>query len=310
MPDAAPLVRWATAPVQGRYLVRPPRSGRARFHWIGFHGYAQAAEAMFEPFARAARGDDWLVASVQGLHAFYAGRSNEVVASWMTRQDRELAIASNVAYVNEVVEHLGHGGDERGGRRSGLLTPNFGIAELFRNRPSYRRSVSNIGYFFAINDYKNAEASFDWRSGARSTSGDPGFVRGNVEYRYRWLNRFITGETAVSYLAQRDGTKNTSITWNHNQDFSKQTRLTARINLVQNTQVQRATTINPVAANATIRSDLTYQTRVGPAMINLGGNRTQYPGRSQVDQNFPSLSVSTGALGKGFVTWTTALRLS
>ena len=200
--------------------------------------------------------------------------------------------------------------DVRTGRRSGLLTPNFGIAELFRNSPSYRRSVSNIGYFFAINDYMNAEASFDWRSGARSTLADPGFVRSNVEYHYRWLNRFITGETAVSYLAQRNGTTNTSITWNHNQDFSKQTRLTSRINLVQNTQVQRATTMNPAVANATIRSDLAFQTRVGPAMINLGGNRTQYPGRSQVDLNFPSLSVSTGTLGKGLVSWTPALRFS
>jgi lipopolysaccharide assembly outer membrane protein LptD (OstA) len=35
--------------------------------------------------------------------------------------------------------------DVRSGRRSGMLTPNFGIAELFRNSPSYRRSVTNIG---------------------------------------------------------------------------------------------------------------------------------------------------------------------
>ena len=200
--------------------------------------------------------------------------------------------------------------DVRSGRRSGMLTPNFGIAELLRNSPSYRRSVTNMGYFFAINDYMNAEASFDWRSSARGSSSDPGFVRGNVEYRYTWLDRFITGETAVSYLAQRNGTSNTSITWNHNQDFSKATRLTSRINLVQNTQVQRNTTINPVAANATIRSDLSYQTKVGPAQINLGGSRTQYPGRTQVEMNFPSLSVSTGTVGKGWFSWTPSVRLS
>ncbi len=200
--------------------------------------------------------------------------------------------------------------DVRTGRRSGMLTPNFGIAELFRNSPSYRRSVTNMGYFFAINDYMNAEASFDWRSSARGSLNDPGFVRSNVEYRYKWLNRFITGETAVSYLAQSTGNSNTSITWNHNQDFSKLTRLTLRLNLVQNTQIQRATTINPVSANATIRSDLTYQTKIGPALINLGGNRTQYPGRSQVEMNFPSLSVSTGSLGNDRFSWTPAFRMS
>lgn len=200
--------------------------------------------------------------------------------------------------------------DVRSGRRSGLLTPNFGVAELLRNSPSYRRSVTNIGYFFAINDYMNAEASFDWRSSARGTLADPGYVRSNVEYRYRWINRFITGETAVSYLAQKNGTTNTTVTWNHNQDFSKATRLTSRINWAQNTQVQRATSVNPVASNATIRSDLTYQTKFGPAQINVGGNRTQYPGRTQVDMNFPSLSVTTGTFEKGFASWTPSLRLA
>jgi len=200
--------------------------------------------------------------------------------------------------------------DVRRGRRSGLLTPNFGVAELLRNSPSYRRSVTNMGYFFAINEYMNAEASFDWRSGARSTDLDPGFTRGNIEYRYKWLNRFINGETAVSYLAQNNGTKNTSVTWNHNQDFSNQTRLTARLNWVQSTTVQRATTINPVAANATIRSQLSYQTKIGPAQINVGGSRVQYPGRSQVDMDFPSLNVVTGALGNSTFTWTPAFNLA
>ncbi len=200
--------------------------------------------------------------------------------------------------------------DVRRGRRSGLLTPNFGIAELLRNSPSYRRSVSNMGYFFAINDYMNAEASFDWRSAARSTDNDPGYLRSNIEYRYKWLNRFINGETAVSYIAQRNGTTNTSITWNHNQDFSKQTRLTARLNWVQSTTVQRATTINPVAANATIRSQLSYQTKVGPAQINIGGSRVQYPGRSQVDMEFPSVNVTAGSLGSERFTWTPTMRLA
>jgi len=200
--------------------------------------------------------------------------------------------------------------DVRRGRRSGILTPNFGIAELLRNSPSYRRSVSNMGYFFAINDYMNAEASFDWRSSARATELDPGFLRSNLEYRYKWLNRFINGETAVSYLSQGNGTTNTSITWNHNQDFSKQTRLTARLNWVQSTTVQRATTINPVAANATIRSQLSYQTKIGPAQINVGGSRVQYPGRTQVDMDFPSLNVTTAPLGNDRFTWTPSLQFS
>lgn len=200
--------------------------------------------------------------------------------------------------------------DVRSGRRSGMLTPNFGVAELFRNSPSYRRSVQNIGYFFAINDYMNAEASMDWRSGARSSDIDPGFLRTNADVRYRWINRFITGELAASYMSLRNGTTNTSYTWNHNQDFSKTTKLTARLNWVQNTQIQRNTTVNPMAANATIRSQLNYQTKVGPASINVGGSRVQYPGRRQVDSDFPQLNVTTGTLEAGPVSWTPSLRLA
>jgi len=62
-------------------------------------------------------------------------------------------------------------------------------------------------------------------------------------------------------------------------------------------------------SNATIRSQLNYQTKVGPASINLGGGRVQYPGRTQVDMEFPSLNVTTGTLEAGPVAWTPSLRL-
>jgi predicted esterase len=40
--------------------------------------------------------------SVQGLHRFYT-RANDVIASWMTKEDRDLAIADNIAYVASVL---------------------------------------------------------------------------------------------------------------------------------------------------------------------------------------------------------------
>jgi predicted esterase len=39
---------------------------------------------------------------VQGLHRYYT-RKGDVVAAWMTREDRELAIADNIAYVKAVL---------------------------------------------------------------------------------------------------------------------------------------------------------------------------------------------------------------
>jgi predicted esterase len=52
---------------------------------------------------RRVRGDQrWLLVSIQALNRFYS-RAGTVVASWMTREDRELAIADNLAYVTSVI---------------------------------------------------------------------------------------------------------------------------------------------------------------------------------------------------------------
>ena len=70
---------------------------------VGFHGYAEGAEAQLDRLRSIPGADAWLLVSIQGLHRFYRGRSEEVVAGWMTRQDRELAIADNVAYTAAVL---------------------------------------------------------------------------------------------------------------------------------------------------------------------------------------------------------------
>jgi predicted esterase len=102
---ASPLLRHAAATVHGRYLVMPHDRPGAERWLVGFHGYAQSADEMIAPFQRTAPAG-WRVVSVQALHPFYAKRSSEIVAGWMTRQDREHAIADNVGYVDAVIEQL------------------------------------------------------------------------------------------------------------------------------------------------------------------------------------------------------------
>lgn len=69
---------------------------------VGFHGYAEDAGVHLEALQRIPGARDWLIVSVQALHPFYT-RQQQVVASWMTRQLREHAIADNVDYVGHVV---------------------------------------------------------------------------------------------------------------------------------------------------------------------------------------------------------------
>ena len=186
--------------------------------------------------------------------------------------------------------------DMRSGRRSGVLTPRFGVSELFRNSPTYRRHAENLGYYFALSDYMDAQVALDWRSGARSSDGDPGWVRVNGEWQYRWLDRFLTGRLALFRHSLRDGSSNTGVTWNHNQSFSQATSFSANLNYVTNTFIQRTTTFNPQQVLATISSQANYQTKIGPAALSLGGSRTQYPGRNEVAQSFPNFQIQVPTL--------------
>lgn len=95
-------VHHVPATVHGRYLVDAPLADEPLPLLVGFHGYAERAEQMLEVL-RALRGTRaWALVSVQALHPFYT-RTDKVVAGWMTREDRELAIADNIAYVASVI---------------------------------------------------------------------------------------------------------------------------------------------------------------------------------------------------------------
>src|SRR6266545_2585549 len=93
----------------GRMLVRPARAAAARGLLVGFHGYMESAAIQLERLEGIPGASAWTLASIQGLHRFYRGRSEEVVASWMTREDRDLAIADNLAYVAAALDEVPRG---------------------------------------------------------------------------------------------------------------------------------------------------------------------------------------------------------
>jgi predicted esterase len=103
-PDS-PTVRTLPATIHGRYLVARPSSAEPRRWLVGFHGYGQAAEHQLDALSAVPGAAAWLIVSVQGLHRFY-DRTREIVASWMTSQDRDQAIADNVAYVDAVLDDV------------------------------------------------------------------------------------------------------------------------------------------------------------------------------------------------------------
>jgi predicted esterase len=88
----------------GRVVVRDATDAAGTI--VAFHGYGMTAERMLADLERVPGADRWQIVSVQGLHRFYAKDSQTIMASWMTRQDREFAIADNVEYVNRALDQV------------------------------------------------------------------------------------------------------------------------------------------------------------------------------------------------------------
>jgi predicted esterase len=92
----------------GVILVREARAAASRGLLIGFHGYLETAAIQMERLAAIPGSALWTLVSIEGLHRVYRGRSQDVVASWMTREDREVAIADNLAYVAAALDEVPH----------------------------------------------------------------------------------------------------------------------------------------------------------------------------------------------------------
>jgi predicted esterase len=99
---------------------------------VGCHGYAQNAGEMMEMLRGIPAGPPdkaWTRVSIQALHRFYRGRSQITVASWMTREDRELMIADNVAYLDAAIAAVTRG---RPVERLVIVGFSQGVAMAFR----------------------------------------------------------------------------------------------------------------------------------------------------------------------------------
>lgn len=86
----------------GRVLYEPREGERLL---VGFHGYAEIAEMHLGELHKIDGSSAWSLAAVQSLNRFYT-RAGDVVGNWMTKLDRDLAIADNIEYVRRVLAAL------------------------------------------------------------------------------------------------------------------------------------------------------------------------------------------------------------
>lgn len=92
----------------GRYLTSPAPSGELTGLLVGFHGQAETAAIQMAHLEAIRGGRSWMLVSAQALNRYYT-RRGDIVAAWMTSEDREATIADNLAYVGAVVAEVQSG---------------------------------------------------------------------------------------------------------------------------------------------------------------------------------------------------------
>jgi Tat protein translocase TatC len=193
--------------------------------------------------------------------------------------------------------------DARTGRRSGILIPRFGLNDIVRQNPGYNRQITNIGYYWAPNEYFDVTAKLDWFSNR--------YVEYGAAAQYRWLNRFLSGGMSYRRLSETGGLRSTNIQWDHRQNFDLSTSLNLSLNYTSSGSVQQRNAIDPLLSTQQIVSAANFSKRFTWGTISLGGNRRQNLSDNSVSMQLPSLSVSPKPIDIAKdVTWSPGLSVN
>ncbi len=95
-----------TVPKTARYFILGEAGKEIESVWFVCHGYGQLASQFLKKFLVLENGKNLIIAP-EGLHRFYWEKfSGRVVASWMTKEDREEDILDYVNYLEMVYEEV------------------------------------------------------------------------------------------------------------------------------------------------------------------------------------------------------------
>ena len=193
--------------------------------------------------------------------------------------------------------------DTKRDRSSGILIPRFGFNDIVRTNRNYNRTVSNIGYYWAPNDYIDLTASLDWYANRYT------MITGSLNYK--WLDRFVTGSLRLSRQMESGGSASNVLHWDHRQSFDVTTSLTFNVNYQSDSRVQLNNAIDPLASTAQISSQLNLSKRFSFGSVSLGGSRSEALGTGVGTMTLPQLSFQPKAVQLGpHVLWSPSLTVN
>jgi LptD protein len=170
------------------------------------------------------------------------------------------------------------------GRRSGILTPQFGVNDIFRQDKGYQRQISNIGVYLALSDHFGFETAVDWRS------GDFTSLRGTMDYRY--TRQFLAGSITYRNYWRAEGGRDFTLATRSEWQPDERTRLNGDVSYATSTRFIRTRSIDPRELNQAIHSSVGASRRFNWGSLNLSGTRDQRISDNTVTMTLPSLSLT------------------
>jgi len=170
------------------------------------------------------------------------------------------------------------------GRSSGLLTPRFSVNDIVRTSGGYRRRVSNIGFYWAMNDYADVLTSMDWFSET--------FFSLTGSMRYQIDSQFLTGNLSYRKFWRANGDTEVALDTRHSWDIDERTQLLVSGRFVSDNSFLRENSFNPQEVTQSIDSEAGLNRRFDWGSLSLAANRQEYLSDDRVNWMLPSASLS------------------
>jgi Tat protein translocase TatC len=193
--------------------------------------------------------------------------------------------------------------DTKSGRRSGILIPQFGFNDIVRPTRGYNRQVTNIGFYWAPNDYFDAQIQLDWFNNR--------YLQWGITTQYRVLNRFLTGAVDYTVQSQSGGGTARGISWRHSQNFNVSTSLNLDARYVTNSSIISQNSVDPRVTTQLINSSVNFTKRLswGSMSAGLSGHQNISDGSAQLTA--PTLTISPKPIDIGrSITWSPGLSIT
>ncbi|HEX7119949.1 MAG TPA: putative LPS assembly protein LptD [Longimicrobiales bacterium] len=169
------------------------------------------------------------------------------------------------------------------GRRSGLLTPDFQLTDIVRNRSGYDRRISNIGFYWSVNDYLGAKVAMDWWSDH--------WLALNGMFQYNWKRQFLNGNVDLTRYWKDDGSTELSLRTNHRWQPGERTSVSISANF-QSSEFVEEFSYDPRQLDRSIQSNAGLSHRFDWGSLNVSANRTQYLTDARTTMTLPSVSLN------------------